>query len=145
MASSSSYSITNVGVACSAKWNTALSFTVSSGRIQGEAVAKIDGQPRCVYPSPIPTATMLRTALEGTATNTDIRLRFGANTTYEPMGAPDVSGMWASFFGITGLQPTIRIPITSPGRAQGEQSLRFESGVNIYQSTNAVELAYQKK
>ena len=66
-----------------------------------------------------------RAAVTGTATDTELRFRLGAPTSYEPAGSADFTSLTATIYGADPSGATFMIPIVSPGHAQGAQPLQY--------------------
>ena len=144
MTSSSNETVTadNIGLVCSGTWTTALSLTIGpDGNITGTAVGAVDGPPACPRGHGAnPQMEVFLAPVTGSATDTEFRFRFGTPSSYEPAGSADFTALTATIYGADPSGATFTVPITSPGRAQGEQSLQFVVGVNNSTSENTITL-----
>ncbi len=144
MTSSANETVTadNVGLVCSGTWTTALSLTIAGdGTVTGTAVATVDGPPACQRGHGAnPQMEVFRAPVTGSATDTELRFRLGTPSSYEPAGSADFTALTATIYGADPSGATFTVPITSPGHAQGEQSLRFVVGANSFTSDNTLDL-----
>ena len=113
----------------------------SDGKVTGTAVATVDGPPACPRGHGAnPQMEVFLAPVTGSATDTEFRFRFGTPSSYEPAGSADFTALTATIYGADPSGATFTVPITSPGRAQGEQSLQFVVGVNNSTSENTITL-----
>ncbi len=147
MTSSANETVTadNIGLVCSGTWTTALSLTIATdGNITGTAVAVVDGPPACRGTLYTTQMEAFRAPVTGTATDTELRFRFGTPSSYEPAGSADFTALTATIYGADPSGATFTVPITSPGHAQGAQPLQYgDDAAGKFTSENAIVLDCQ--